>query len=151
VQLLVLDASLEITFLPSFVYQPLIFNTGLLFSLRVEISDKGKKFWVPIIGGGCYSQFLQKTRQINEPSSSIDTCAYGINVSVENISHLLRNAGGNVAERFGLPCTVLVACTSTSYLNAAQELAKLLRGNASMFVELWNEEMPLNDALFVSW
>jgi hypothetical protein len=27
----------------------------------------------------------------------------------------------------------------------------LLRGNASMFVELWNEEMPLNDALFVSW
>lgn len=141
---------MEFTFLPSFVYQPLVFNTGPLFSLRVEISDKGKKCWVPIVGGGQYDQFLQKTRHINEPGSSIDTCAYGINISVENISHLLKNASGNVTEQFGLACAVLITCTSIGYLNAAQELAKLLREKASMFVELWNEEMQLNDALFVS-
>jgi histidyl-tRNA synthetase len=145
-----LDGSLEFTFLPSFVYQPLIFNTGLLFSLRVEISDKGKKFWVPIVGGGRYDQFLQKTRQINEPGSSVDTCAYGINISADNITHLLRNSGGNLAEQFGLACTVLITCTSISYLTSGHELAKLLRERASMLVELWDEEMPPNDSLFVS-
>ncbi|KAI6176879.1 Protein kinase domain-containing protein [Aphelenchoides bicaudatus] len=143
-----LDASLELTFLPSFVYQPLVFNSGLLFSLRVEILDKGKKFWVPIVGGGDYNSFLQKTRQLNEPNASINACAFGFNLSVENVAHLLKNTGGNVAERFGLPSTVLINCTSIGYLRAAQELANQLREQALMSVELSNEEIAINDMLF---
>lgn len=142
---------MELTFLPSFVYQPLVFNSGLLFSLRVEILDKGKKFWVPIVGGGDYNSFLQKTRQLNEPNASINACAFGFNLSVENVAHLLKNTGGNVAERFGLPSTVLINCTSIGYLRAAQELANQLREQALMSVELSNEEIAINDMLFVSF
>lgn len=142
------DPSLELTFLPSFVYQPLIFS-GLLFSLRVEVIEKGKKSWVPILSGGQYDIFLQKSRQMNDPSS-INTDAYGLNLSVENVAHRLKNASSNVAEKFGLCCNVLIACTSAVCLKSGQELATRLREQASMSVELWSEEVPLNDALFVS-
>lgn len=140
---------MELSFLPSYIYQPLIFSDGPIFSLRVEFNERGKKFWCTALAGGCYDSFLKNTRQINEQMSTPDTSAYGFNFSIENVANLLKNAGGIIGEKFGLRYSVLISSTSQSYTNASQTLASQLR-DLSMSVEVWNENAAVSDCLFVS-
>jgi histidyl-tRNA synthetase len=79
----------------------------------------------------------------------MQTSAYGFNISIENIAHLLKNSDVTLAEKFGLINSVFISYTSRSYSNSAQALARQLR-EIPMFVEIWNEETAVGDTLFVS-
>lgn len=84
-----LGSRLKVCFLPSLVYQPLLFRDGLVFSARLELPSRRKQ--VVVMAGGEYSALLEKC--FLGAADSFDSVAFGFNIALEHLAQL-RVAGG---------------------------------------------------------
>ncbi|KAI6240165.1 Non-specific serine/threonine protein kinase [Aphelenchoides fujianensis] len=119
-----LAPQLCLNFQLSFVYQPLVFSDGLLFSLRVEFTEsEGPQPMVP-----------HPVRRAPPTASTL---------AVENASNFpffIRK------DRRVPSCVVLVAVSSLDYFSAATALAAQLRAQA-ISTDLWEEVFSLGGSL----
>jgi len=78
----------SVSYDPSLAYRPQIFNDGLLFLLRVEVIQEGHLKSMLVLAGGEYTSRVHAERRAQDPVPHTEICAFGINISLENLAQL---------------------------------------------------------------
>ncbi|CAD5221887.1 unnamed protein product [Bursaphelenchus xylophilus] len=131
-----LNESIQLSFIPGFVYQPGMFSDGLVFSVKCFNNS-----WFTVMAGGEYTKYMADVFLANSQEWKGDTIAYGFNLSVDVLTKFLHKIG-----RLSPVCEVLVAISSLDFLNASSKFCSDLR-NSGTSVEHWPYPGSSNDEL----